>query len=204
MSADAERLVLVFDTETTGLTLHPDAPLAKQPKIIELGAALVDGSGRVVEEFSQTLNPGEPLSAEITKITGLRDEDLADAPRFAEVLPQLRHIFAQAAAVFAHNLPFDRSMLRYELARAGVADFPWPAGEFCTVGLHRAQWGRNPKLTELYAATLGRPLPQTHRALDDVLALVEVIVALDLQRLALEVPSEQEASNDVAAAAHQD
>lgn len=187
MSAD---YVLVFDTETTGLTLHPDAPLDKQPKIIELGAALVDRSGAVVETLSQLVHPGEDVSAEITRITGITNADLVGAPRFGECLPQLRHIFGQAFAVFAHNLPFDKSLVRYELQRTDTLDFPWPGAEYCTVGLHRPAWGRNPKLTELYEHTLGRPLPQTHRALDDVLALVEVVVALGLHELAYEERAE--------------
>lgn len=189
-----QRLVLVFDTETTGLLLHPDAPLAKQPRIIELGAALLNPAGEVVETLSQLINPGEPLSEEIIKITGIRDADLADAPTFAQCLPQLRHVFGQACAVFAHNLPFDRGMLRNELARADVVEFPWPRQEHCTVGLHREAWGRNPKLTELYAATTGRPLPQTHRALDDVMALVEIVVQLGLHTMAFEAAAEEAAS----------
>lgn len=178
--------VLVFDTETTGLPLHPSAPLEKQPKIIELGAALLDRDGKVVETLSQLVHPGEDVTEEITRITGITNEMLKDAPRFAEALPALRHIFGQAFAVFAHNLPFDRMMLRNELARLQVLDFPWPPGEYCTVGLHRGEWGKNPKLTELYAATMGRPLPQTHRALDDVQALVEVVVARGLHTMAFE------------------
>jgi DNA polymerase III epsilon subunit-like protein len=190
---NAEPLIVVFDTETTGLTLHPDAPLAKQPKIIELGAALVDRRGQVVETLSQLVHPGEEVSAEITKITGITNADLVGAPRFGACLPQLRHIFGQARAVFAHNLPFDKALLHYDLARCGAVEFPWPAAQFCTVGLHRGAWGRNPKLIELYEHTLGRPLPQTHRALDDVLALVEVVVALGLHELALEPVEEEQA-----------
>lgn len=179
-------LILVFDVETTGLTLHPDAPIQKQPKIIELGAALVNRAGEVVETLSQLVHPGEAVTEEITKITGITNEDLVGAPTFTECLPQLRHIFGQAFAVFAHNLPFDRSMMRNELARHDVLGFPWPQQEYCTVGLHKEQWGRNPRLIELYEATMGRPLAQTHRALDDVLALVEVVVALDLHSVAFE------------------
>jgi DNA polymerase III epsilon subunit-like protein len=179
-------LILVFDTETTGLTLHPDAPLNKQPKIIELGAALVDRSGNVVETLSQLVHPGEAVTDEITKITGITNADLVGAPTFQQCLPQLRHIFGQAFAVFAHNLPFDRAMIRNDLARVDCFDFPWPEQEYCTVGLHKDQWGRNPKLIELYAATMGKPLAQTHRALDDVAALVEIIVALDLHTIAFE------------------
>jgi DNA polymerase III subunit alpha, Gram-positive type len=175
-------LALVFDTETTGLTLHPDAPLSKQPKIIELGAALLDRNGQVVDTFSQLIHPGEDVTEEITKITGITNADLKDAPTFAQVVPQVQAFFARGSAVFAHNLPFDRAMIRNECARHGVT-VPWPQQEFCTVGIMKEQWGRNPKLTELYEFATGRPLPQTHRALDDVLALVEAIVALDLHTL---------------------
>lgn len=179
-------LVCVFDTETTGLTLHPDAPINKQPKIIELGAALLDSDGRVVETLSQLVHPGEEVTAEITKITGITNEMLVGQPTFAEALPALRAFFGKAFAVFAHNLPFDKSLMMFDLQRVGCEDFPWPQQEYCTVGLHKEQWGRNPRLIELYEATLGRALPQTHRALDDVLALVEVVVALDLHKLAFE------------------
>ena len=75
----------------------------------------------------------------------------------------------------AHNLPFDKAIIRGELARCGIEDFPWPERELCTVGLHRDAWGRNPRLVELYESVMGKPLAQTHRALDDANALVEII-----------------------------
>lgn len=173
-------MIVVFDTETTGLLLHPSAPLEKQPRIIELGAALVAPDGTVVDTYNQLVHPGEQITAEITKITGITNEQVADAPPFAQVLPALRAFFARADGVVAHNLPFDKGMLMNELRRCGVTDFPWPQHELCTVGANRATWGRNPKMTELYAAVLGKPLAQTHRALDDVLALVEIVVAQEL------------------------
>ncbi len=179
-------LIVVFDTETTGLPLHPDAPLEKQPKIIELGAALLNREGEVVETLSQLIHPGEDISEEITRITGLKNEDLVGAPPFKDAVPMLRHIFEQAFAVFAHNLPFDRTLLRLDLRRADVLDFPWPQDEYCTIGLHRSIWGRNMKMTELYQHALGKPLPQTHRALDDVMALVEIVQALELHKMAYE------------------
>lgn len=173
-------MILVFDTETTGLTLHPDAPVSKQPKMIEFGGILLDRQGRIVEEASILINPGEPLTPEITKITGITDADLIDAVDFDGALPQLRRIFAEATTVMAHNLPFDKAIVRGELARRDILDFPWPQRELCTVGLYKDQWGRNPRLLELYEAVLGKPLAQTHRALDDVKALVEIIQAEEL------------------------
>lgn len=166
---------IVFDTETTGLTLHPHAPITKQPRMIEFGAALLDDTGQVVETASILINPQEEITEEITKITGIKTADVADAPTFAQVLPQIKRIFACADTVMAHNLPFDRAILKGELGRIHCLDFPWPERELCTVGLYKDAWGRNPKLLELYAHVLGKPLAQTHRALDDVMALVEII-----------------------------
>lgn len=173
-----DALALVFDFETTGLTLHPDAPVDKQPRAIEFGGALVRLSdGEIVEEFSELINPGIPISEEITKITGIDDEAVRGAPRFLTVLPKLRRAFDSAVVMVAHNEPFDEAILRHELARNFVKHFPWPERKVCTVGLYRGQWGRNPRLIELYEAVLGKPLQQTHRALDDVKALIEILDA---------------------------
>lgn len=177
-------MILLFDTETTGLTLHPDAEVRKQPRCIEFGAVLMNSkTGMVEEEISILINPGIPLESIITKITGLTDADLADAPSFAEVLPQLRRVFAAARCVVAHNLPFDKQIIRGELARIPCLDFPWPAQGICTVGLYKDAWGRNPKLTELYAHVMGVPLAQTHRALGDVQAMVEIFTKEKLWQL---------------------
>ena len=181
-----KNLIIVFDTETTGLPLHPNAPLEKQPKIIELGAALVDAEGKVVDTLSQLLHPGEDVTEEITKITGITNDQLKDQPKFTEALPQLREFFGRSFAVFAHNLPFDKKLLMFDLQRVACEDFPWPEHEYCTIGLHRSIWGRNMKLTELYERTMNKPLAQTHRALDDVQALVEIIVALELHTMAFD------------------
>jgi len=168
-------MILVYDTETTGLTLHPQAEVRKQPRMIEFGAALLDPkTGEVVDTWNVLINPGAPLEPVITKITGITDADLQGASPFAAVLPAMRMMFERATCVVAHNLPFDRAILRGELARLDVFDFPWPKREICTVGLYKDDWGRNPKLTELYESVMGKPLAQTHRALDDVLALVEI------------------------------
>lgn len=179
----AEKSILIFDTETTDLALHPDAPVKKQPHMIEFGAVTMNPkTGEVIEEVSILVNPGVPLEPIITKITGLTDEDLKDAPSFAEVVPQLWRLFEDACCVVAHNLPFDRSIIRGEVARLSINDWPWPAKEVCTVGMYKELWGRNPKLIELYEAIMGKPLAQTHRALEDVQAMVDIIQKEELWR----------------------
>ena len=172
-------MILVFDWETTGLTLHPDADPLKQPQAIEFGGMyLSPSSGRIIQEFSFLIKPDEPVSEEITKITGITNVMLQYEPSFKHRLPEVRNIFAGATCMIAHNLPFDRAILRGELVRLGLnpdKDFMWPAKALCTVGLYREAWGRNPRLIELYENTTGKKYEQTHRGLDDVRALVELV-----------------------------
>lgn len=175
--------ILVFDTETTGLLPHPNAPINEFPRIIEFGAVMLDPTdGSVLEEASILVNPGVKLEPIITKITGLTDADLAGEPPLEELLPAIERLFREAGCVVAHNLPFDRGVIRGELRRLDRTEFPWPAKEVCTVGIYKEIWGRNPKLLELYEYVLGKPLAQTHRALEDVQAMIEIIQAEELWR----------------------
>jgi DNA polymerase III epsilon subunit family exonuclease len=166
--------IVIFDTETTGLPLPKTAPLEKQPRIIELGAVVVDKKG-CLGELSQLLDPGVEISAEITKITGITNDQLKGKPTFKEFLPELKAFFADTQVLIAHNAPFDRKMLELELERVECTDFPWPEQVVCTVQEYQPQFGKRPKLLELYERVMGVPLAQTHRALDDVKALHECI-----------------------------
>jgi DNA polymerase III epsilon subunit-like protein len=181
---DVRKMIIVIDWETTGLTLHPDAPVHKQPKAIEFGGMALDPTtGEVVRELSQLINPGEQITDEITKITGITNDQLVGMPSFEAFLPQLREFFAGGTGLMAHNVPFDKAILTYELARLGVTDFAWPARELCTVGVYKDAWGRNPRLIELYPTITGKPFEQKHRALDDVRHLVEIIQKEQLWQL---------------------
>lgn len=174
---------LIFDTETTGLVLHPRAKDEQQPAIIEWGGLLVDGSGTELRELNVLINPHRVLEARITKITGITEDDLRGQPSFKEVAAQIREMFASADVLIAHNLPFDKNMMTLDLRRAGLLDdWPWPAHELCTVQEHVEEWGRRPKLIELYEHYMGHPLAQTHRAIDDVRALKEVCMAAGVLR----------------------
>jgi DNA polymerase III epsilon subunit-like protein len=167
----------VFDTETTGL-LKPDvSDLTKQPKIIEFAICELDRQYNVIDQHSWLINPGEPITEEITKITGLTNDDLKDKPRFIEVLPEIAKVFRRLDRVVAHNNPFDHGMLVNELKRLGLDHkFPYPQEWVCTVQLaNELIYGRRARMIELYKDTMGRELDQTHRALDDVMALVDII-----------------------------
>lgn len=182
---------LVLDTETTGLLKPSGTKLEDQPQIIELALAsvVVDDSDEtsaalspyVANEISWLINPGVPLPQEIIKITGITDEMLKDQPSFAAVLPQVIPWFLGAHGMIAHNMPFDRGMLINELKRCGKEfAFPWPPQQVCTVAAYQHLTGRFMKTTALYERIIGEPLAQTHRALDDVRALVQIVLKEDI------------------------
>ncbi len=174
---------MVFDTETTGLTLHPDASEDKQPRIIEFGAVILSReTGEIIMEGNMLIHPGEEITEEITRITGITNEMLAHEGNFAERRERISKMFGWAWSVVAHNLPFDKKMIFNDVKRVGGSEpgssglsMPWPKKEFCTVGIYREEYGKQISMKDLYADKLGKPLAQTHRALDDVKALVEII-----------------------------
>lgn len=174
---------LVFDTETTGLTLPGLADLSKQPHIIEFAAVRIE-KGKVKKKYEWLIYPGKEVSAEITKITGITNEMLRGKPRFKDVLPDIVKAFKGITTLIAHNAPFDCACLGYELERAGVAtraDFTsqlawWPETVICTVQEYRHEFGHRPKLSDLYERKMGVPLKQEHRAMSDVRALAEIVI----------------------------
>lgn len=172
-------ITLVYDNETTGLLKPEVSDLSQQPKIIEFAVVAIDQSYDRLSEHSWLIHPGEDITPEITKITELKNEDLRGKPSFIQVLPEIEQVFLGKHRVMAHNLPFDWGMLTNELKRVGREyAFPYPPIQQCTVQLASDLiFGRRAKMTELYEKTLGKPLAQTHRALDDVNALVEIISA---------------------------
>lgn len=167
---------IVFDTETTGLLGPSAAGAQSQPRIIEVGAVVLK-AGVIIEEVSFLIDPQQPITEEITKITGLRDADLVDKGPFAQHVPTLVELFLGARGLVAHNLPFDRGMLVSELTRCGLEHaFPYPPEQLCTASAYSHLKGHRMKLIQLYHHIMGKELAQTHRALDDAKALAEIVI----------------------------
>jgi DNA polymerase III epsilon subunit-like protein len=173
-------MIILLDFETTGLTLPSSADLELQPRIIEIGAIKVSDRGSVVAELGELIDPKQEISAEITKITGIKPDQLKGKRTLEEVLPELANFFLGAHTLVAHNLAFDRDVLYFELLRYGwERRFPFPPNQVCTVDSTMHMKGRRLKLLELYEITQGKPLAQTHRAVDDVRALWECYKVLN-------------------------
>lgn len=92
-----------IDLETTGLNPKTD-------KIIEIGAVKVE-DGKITERFSTYVNPGRKLEQRIIELTGIRDEDLSNAPVMEEILPGLLP-FLGDLPFLGHSILFDFSFLK--------------------------------------------------------------------------------------------
>jgi DNA polymerase III epsilon subunit family exonuclease len=167
----------VFDTETTGLISNRKLPLDKQPHIIEVFGHIIDlKTGEVSAEFESLVKPPVALPAIITKITGLTDEKLKDAPPFAKVAAGFRDILGNAPVVIAHNLSFDTEMCEIEYERLGEK-IGWPR-KICTVEqtIHLRRFRLS--MTNLYDELFKEKFEGAHRARQDVAALSRCCVEL--------------------------
>jgi len=170
--------VLIWDTETSGLPGVSILSVDQQPEIIEFAAIKVDDKTlEIKDSLSFMCKPRIlPLSEVITKITGIRDSDLKDKQPFVSHLERVTDFFLGERTMVAHNLPFDKSILLYELRRLDREhNFPWPPVHLCTVELTVDIQGKNSKQEWLYKHYTKVEANQTHRALGDVEQLLTII-----------------------------
>jgi DNA polymerase III subunit epsilon len=156
---------VIVDVETTG------GSFARGDRITDIAAVRLHGDGTVVDEFRSLVNPGRPIPSFITALTSITWEMVRDAPRFADVAPDVARVLRGAVFV-AHNAPFDWRFVGAELDRAGV---PLTGHTLCTVRMARKL------VPELRSRSLDSlswffDIPNTarHRAYGDAVATAEV------------------------------
>lgn len=158
------KLYAVVDIETTGGMPHRD-------RIIEIAIVLFDGS-RIVDRYESLINPERSIPYEITRITGINDDMVVDAPKFYEVARKVVEM-TEGAIFVAHNVRFDYSFIREEFSSLG---FTYTRRQLCTVVLSRKSF---PGLRSYSLGNLirhfGILVQNRHRAMDDVLATVEIL-----------------------------
>ena len=164
----------VIDTETTGLIEADGTDIRLQPYITEICAIQFDDKDRIIKKLNTLVKPPIPIPEHITKITGLTDSHVKNAPTFAGVFKELVEVFFCSHTIVAHNLSFDEGMLILELKRLGKEHhFPYPPIKFCTV--EQSMWvkGHRLKNAELYKEATAKDIENAHRAENDVLATYE-------------------------------
>ncbi|MEM7101744.1 MAG: exonuclease domain-containing protein [Bacteroidota bacterium] len=175
----ARQIYAIIDIETTGARTDID-------RITEVAIVLFDGE-QIVDKFESLINPERSIPYNITQITGINDEMVADAPKFYEIAKTIVEMTQQAIFV-AHNSRFDYNFIRKEFKALG---YIFKRKQLCTVKLTRKVFPGLPSyslgnLIKYFKIKVSR----RHRAMDDTLATVEVfkrILAADGQEQTIDL-----------------
>jgi len=153
---------IFLDTETTGVGLYD--------LVIEVG--IVDLDGNVL--FNSLINPGRPIPLDSSKVHGITDEMVADAPTLNTAWSEIEDILHDRA-IGMYNAEFDYRLMKQSAENAGL---PWTVHRnqaFCVMNMFAAWYGewnrrannfRSQKL-EFAGKFCGIDLPNNHHAVDD-------------------------------------
>jgi len=170
---DPHQIYVVVDVETTGGRpgLH---------RLTEIGAVKVQ-NGKVIEEFQTLLNPERSIPPFITKLTGITQEMVADAPLFGDIAEDFAEFMGDAIFA-AHNVNFDYGFVNAEYARLG---HKFKHAKICTCASMRKHYPgyRSYGLKNLCEAFQIK-LDTHHRALCDAKAAAELLFLVNDRRLA--------------------
>lgn len=160
---------VVVDLETTGLT-------PRTARICEIGAQRVRAL-QLADTFETFVDPGLPIPAEVTRITGIDRRATRGAPRPETAVRRLL-AFTGDAAIVAHNARFDLAFLDREVERFAGQRIAAPVVD--TVWLARRLLGERTRKVGLasLAHFFGVPTEPCHRALPDARATAEILVIL--------------------------
>lgn len=158
----------VLDVETTGTS-------ALSNRVIEIGIVRVK-KGKLQDTYSSFLNPGTYIPYHITQLTGIRNEDVVNAPLFAEIMTNIREFIGDSVVV-AHNLQFDHGFLSQEFLREGDE---FPKNEtLCTLKLARRLY---PDLPSKALGSLVKYFKLrhrgVHRALGDATVTAKILLRM--------------------------
>ena len=180
-----DRLVL-FDTETTGLQYSRD-------EIIEFAAVVVeqqDGKAVILQEYDEliALSPGGFVPPQIEALTGITNQDLRERgiPK-TRVCRDIAEMIQGNTLLLAYNAHFDLSFLYYLLLRDGDPAILKGKDKLDLLTVYKDRHSYPHKLCnaiEVYG--LSDQVVNSHRAVDDVIATVAVMKAMEQERADLE------------------
>jgi DNA polymerase-3 subunit epsilon len=167
----------VVDIETTGL--HPGSD-----RIVELGVVRLDPTGREVGTWTTLVNPQRDIGP--TRIHGISNRDVLNAPTFAQVANDLL-AFVAGSVLVAHNARFDTSFLHAECDRIGAQ---WgPVTGLCTMATSTSLGICHSRSLRDACDELGIILMAHHTALDDARATAQLLTRLLPPRYPVPAPT---------------
>lgn len=169
MKLNLKKPLIIFDLETTGLDLVND-------RIIQISYIKVLPNGEEERE-SIFVNPEKPIPHEVIELTGITNEDVANAPKFKEIAAHLQNQFKDSDIAGFNSNHFDVPLLAEEFLRAGI-DFDFSKCNLIDVQtiFHKME-RRN--LAAAYKFYCGRKMEedfQAHKANEDAEATYRVLL----------------------------
>jgi DNA polymerase-3 subunit epsilon len=179
---------LIFDTETTGLKNYK-APKThpSQPRMVQLGAILMEDNGEVRGEVNLIIKPdGWTVPAEAAAVHGITTEI---AEKYGIPVVIALNIFnrfsVMADTLVAHNFDYDDTVMQSEFARIGKDPEYLKKNSFCTmqaatnvVKIPSSRGFKYPKLQETHKFLFGTEFEGAHDAMADVRACGRVYLEL--------------------------
>ena len=153
----------VIDIETNG-SKPEDA------QVIEVGAIMVE-NGKIIDKFD-SLVYSDFIPEYISKITGISEDTLIDAPQEGIVLNQLR-IFMQDSIFVAHNANFDYGFLNYSFKKYGLGDIG--NQKLCSIDLAKRTIESEKYGLAFLNESLELGIDIHHRAYSDALTTVKLL-----------------------------
>ena len=174
--------LFLFDTETTGLIYNRD-------EIIEFAAVVLekkDGQILVTAEYDEliTLSPGGFVPPQIEALTGISNQDIRERgiPK-TRVCCDIARMVSRNTLLLAYNAHFDLSFLFYLLLRHGDPTILKGKDKLDLLTVYKDRRSYPHKLCHaIEAYGLSGKVVNSHRAVDDVLATVEVMKAMAEER----------------------
>ena len=161
----------IIDVETTGMGIRGN-------RITEIAVLVHDGN-KVIDRFHSLVNPECTIPFAITRLTGIDNHMVSDAPKFFEIAKDIIEITTNCVFV-AHNVNFDYNVIHKEFMDLR---FPYKRKKLCTIRLSRKLIPGLPSYSlGKLCSSIGIPLNDRHRAMGDTKAttlLFERLMELD-------------------------
>ncbi len=194
-------MILIFDTETTGLPRNFNAPIsdsANWPRMVQIAWQLHENEGALVTQGNLIAKPeGFSIPFNSEKIHGISTERAQrEGEELSEVLKKFEADLQKADFIVGHNVDFDIKVVGAEFYRLkthstlfekDVLDTKDLSTDFCAIPGGKGGGYKWPTLTELHTKLFGEAFDAAHDAAYDVHATAKCFYGLVEKKLVLDL-----------------
>lgn len=167
MKLKIERPIIFFDLETTGVDREND-------RIVEIAICKYQPDGQI-ETYCRRVNPEMSIPKEASDVHGIKDEDVANEPKFKQLAKGLLAMLNGCDIAGFNSNAFDIPLLFFEFNRAGLY---WDYTQHRMIDVGNIFKIKEPRtLTAAVKFYLGKDLEDAHSAKADIEATVDVFLA---------------------------